>query len=153
MSQDDSETAAPRRRRSFWETLLALIFLALSALGWIRFQQALAAWDLLIRLGAQPGPLYIAAGGVLWGILGLAAAVGLWWRAAWGPAAAGAAAIAIPLSYWIDRLWLSPGAGPFTGWPFVLGVTSAWGILVYLVLARPAFIRGRRNKGNTHERE
>jgi hypothetical protein len=52
-------------------------------------------------------------------------------RAAW------IAAPVFPLTYWADRLWFSPGAGPFTSWPFVLAVTIAWLVFVFAVLARP----------------
>lgn len=136
MSVTHSEQFQPLRKRSFWVSLLAGIFLLLSILGWIRLQQAVAYWGLLEQLGAWPGPLYIAVGGILWGIAGLVPAWGLWSASRWGARAAWIAAPVFPLTYWADRLWFSPGAGPFASWPFVLAVTAAWLVFVFAVLAR-----------------
>jgi hypothetical protein len=116
----------PRRRRSFWTGLLAATFLVLAVLGWIRFQQALYYAALFVQLGAWPGPVYIALGGALWGLAGLAAAWGVWRQARWGAPLARAAGLLFAVTWWADRVWFSPGAGAFTGWPFALGVTVIW---------------------------
>ncbi len=123
-------------RRTFWTGLLAAIFLVLAILGWIRVQQAIAYWALLVRMEAWPGPLYIALGGVVWGIAGLAAAWGVWRRTRWGAPVARAAGLLLPVTWWVDRIWFSPGAGPFTSWPFALGVTVVWLGFVFLIAAR-----------------
>jgi hypothetical protein len=118
--------------------LLSFSFLLLAFLGWLRFEQALVFWKPLAQLGARPGPLYIALGGALWGAMGLVAAWGVWRPARWTPAGVGAAALLYPVTYWADRLWFSPGAGPFTSWPFALGVTGVWLVLAYAALSNIA---------------
>ncbi len=128
--------SSSRGRRSFWTWLLAAVFLALGALGWLRVQQAVAFWGMLAELKAWPGPLYIAAGGALWGVLGLTAAWGVWRPEKWGAAVGRGAAVLLAATWWIDRAWLSPGAGPFDGWPFALGVTVVWIGFVFVALAR-----------------
>jgi hypothetical protein len=126
---------APNRK---FGRFIGAIFLLLSFLGWLRFEQALVFWKPLAQLGAWPGPLYIALGGALWGAVGLIAAWGVWHSTRWAPAAGWAAAWLYPLTYWADRLWFSPGAGPFTSWPFALGVTAVWLVLAYAGLHRSA---------------
>jgi hypothetical protein len=131
-----SKSTSPRRKRSAWTWLLAAIFLALGLLGWLRVQQAIAFWGMLAQLKAWPGPFYIAAGGALWGALGIAAAWGVWRPERWGAVFGRAAALVLAATWWIDRLWLSPGAGAFSGWPFALGVTAVWIGFVFFALAR-----------------
>ncbi|MCL4559775.1 MAG: hypothetical protein M1281_04055 [Chloroflexi bacterium] len=123
-------------RPGFWVRLLAVGFLFLALMGWLRFQQALESWNLLSQLGAWPGPLYIAAGGAAWGLVGLPPAWGLWTGRDWGPLAALLAGLFFPLTYWIDRLIAQQVSQSFTNWPFALGVTAAWMIFIFVVLAR-----------------
>ena len=138
--------AASRPKRVFWVRFLALIFLFLSLLGWLRLEQALLNQRLLAQLGAWPGPVYIALGGAVWGLAGLPAALGLWGRRAWSGIAARLAALVFLLTYWIDRLWFSAERMPVINWPFSLGVSIIWLVLVYWITAslssRPA--NGRR---------
>jgi hypothetical protein len=119
-----------------WVRLLALVFVFLALMGWLRFQQALSGWSLLIQLGAWPGPLYIAAGGAAWGLVGLPAAWGLWVGRGWGALAALLAGLFYPLSYWTDRLIAQQVSQGFSNWPFALGVTAIWLIFIFVVLSR-----------------
>lgn len=125
--------AASRPKRVFWVRFLALIFLILSLLGWLRLEQALLNQRLLVQLGAWPGPVYIALGGAVWGLAGLPVALGLWGRRAWAGPAARLAALIFLLTYWIDRLWFSAERAPVFNWPFSLGVSIAWLVLVFWI--------------------
>jgi hypothetical protein len=51
--------------------------LGLSIYGWLRFQQSLSLWKILIQIGIWPGPLYLAISGAVWGMLGLIAVLGI----------------------------------------------------------------------------
>ena len=139
--QDDQVAVTERsaQRPHLWIRLLALIFVLLSGLGWIRFEQTLAHWGLLLEFGARPGPLYIAAGGILWGLAGLPPAFGLMTRRGWGPPLARWVAPVYPLSYWADRFLFSSAQGGMQNWVFALVITALW--LVYVQLALPGSLR------------
>jgi hypothetical protein len=126
----------PARMPSFRIRLLALVFVLLSGLGWVRFEQALAHWSLLLEFGARPGPLYIAAGGALWGLAGLPAAFGLLTCRRWGPSLARWIALIYPLTYWADRLLFASAQGGMQNWAFALAVTALWLAYVQLALFR-----------------
>jgi len=130
--------ATSRPKRPFRVSVLAVIFLILSLLGWLRLGQALINRQLLTQLGAWPGPVYIALGGLVWGAAGLPVALGLWSRASWSGSAARLAALIFLLTYWIDRLWFSAERAPVYNWPFSLGVSAAWLILVYWITSNPS---------------
>ncbi len=137
MNNRDLPTAPVARIRSyFWLRLLALIFLVLAVMGWVRFEEAIRLWNLLISLGLLPGPLYLALTGALWGLIGVAPAVGLWFGYRWATLWSAAAALIYPLTYWIDRLWIAQRAEGFPNEVFALGVTVAWMVFSGIVLAR-----------------
>jgi len=92
------------KKRFFPLTVLIIAMLLFSISGWLRFGQALAQWNWLEQLGIQPGPLYLAASGALWGALALASAVGLWLRRLWAVRLSQITTLVIALSYWADRL-------------------------------------------------
>jgi hypothetical protein len=100
-----------------------LILLYLSIAGWSRMALALETRSLLEQVGAAPGPVYFAAGGALWGILGLAGAFLLFVRR---PAARwtlfGLESF-IALTYWLDRLVFTRAAAALANWPFALLAT------------------------------
>jgi len=113
---------APPRAR--WRHLiLATAFLYLALMGWLRLQQALVDWDLLLQFGARPGPLYLAIGGAVWGVLGLAGTVFIYTPRRWTRWAPLGIALLISASYWADFLLFTRSAEMMTNWPFALGVT------------------------------
>ncbi len=136
MQPSDPRPGWENQRPGFWVRLLAMIFMALAVLGWLRFEQALRDWSLLVQLGAWPGPLYIAAGGAAWGLAGLPPAWGLWTGRAWGALAGLLAGLFFPLTYWIDRLIAQQVSQSFSNWPFALGVTAIWLIFIFVALSR-----------------
>ena len=127
--QNPSTSTRLRWRR----VLLAAAFLYLAILGVSRLQQSLLDWDILQSLGMRPGPLYAAISGGVWGILGLAAAVLAFTRAAWAAPVIFAAALAFAVSYWFDFLFLTRAAEMMVNWPFALGLTIVG--LLYCVWA------------------
>ncbi|GAP08146.1 hypothetical protein ATHL_03047, partial [Anaerolinea thermolimosa] len=64
--QEEEGELRPARGRGR-RSLLGLVFLYFSLLGWLRLGLALSDASLLTSLGIHPGPGYLAAGGVLWG--------------------------------------------------------------------------------------
>jgi hypothetical protein len=126
-------------RRPFWVSVIAVIFLLLAAVGWLRFQQTLASWNLLSELGVWPGPLYLALSGAAWGMPGLPAAWGLWTGRRWAVRFAWPAAGFYPLTYWVDRLFLTRSPQALAAWPFWLGVSLLWlGLISVVLICKPA---------------
>jgi hypothetical protein len=122
--------------RTRWRRfILAAGFLYLALLGWSRLQQSLLDWDLLQQLGARPGPLYLAAAGAMWGVLGLAAALLTYLPHRWAARSVLGAALLFAASYWADFLIFTRAAEMMANWPFALGVTllsllyCAWAVL------------------------
>jgi hypothetical protein len=141
MASNNSKISAARRslrfpntRRGVWVSALAVIFLLLAAAGWLRFQQSIANWDLLVSWGTWPGPLYMAISGAAWGMAGLPAAWGLWLGRNWAVRLVWIAAGFYPLTFWLDRLFFARGPEARTGWSFWLGVTVLWLGFVWVVL-------------------
>jgi hypothetical protein len=90
--------------RPFLVTLLGLGVLILTVFNAVRFGSALAQWDLLLDFTPRPGPLYIAATGLIWtlGWLIVYLSIELKWK--WARKAIFAFSILYIAYYWIDRL-------------------------------------------------
>lgn len=128
--EDQPRSVRGRGRRS----LLALVFLYFSLLGWLRLGAALTDASLLTSLGIRPGPLYLAAGGVLWGVTGLAGAVLMAFIVPWQEVGVRVVGLVFTLSYWVDRLAFTRSAELQVNWPFSLGMTLAgWLLLEWVV--------------------
>lgn len=136
-TQNPASTDASIRLGRWRRLFLVLFFLYLAILGWSRMQQALQDWDLLVKYGATPGPLYPALSGALWGVMGLAAAALLYVRLNWARRAVFALAAVFAATYWLDFLFLSRGAEEMVNWPFALALTllglayCAWTVKIY----------------------
>lgn len=121
---------SPRKaRRSAVLIILSLVTLLLSLLGWVRLIQGVANWRLLGEIGPAVLPFYLALSGFLWGIIGLAAAVGVWLRQRWALILLGCAVTSFTLWYWLDRAFLSANPAANTNWLF--GLVLSAGVLVY----------------------
>jgi hypothetical protein len=125
-----------RPKRSLTLKALAVGMLVFSLFGWLRTQQAISNWGFLIQLGIQPGPLYLALGGALWGLLGLTAAASLWYRLAWTVVFTETTALVFAASYWLDRLALSRSAVSQTNLFFAIGLTAIGLIYTFGVVER-----------------
>jgi uncharacterized membrane protein len=123
------ERSRARPKRSLSLKFLTFVMLVLSLFGWLRMQQAISNWGFLIQLKVYPGPLYQALGGILWGVLGLSAAVSLWFCLSWSVIFTEASALVFSASYWFDRLALSRSTGSQTNLYFAIGLTI--GALIY----------------------
>ena len=99
--------------------------LLLSTVGWLRVQQAVVYWD-WITPPLFPFPAwYVAAGGILWGLAGLAAAGALWSRYRRAAQITRLTACFYALSYWLDRLVFTRSLTAWANWLFSLGLTIA----------------------------
>jgi len=101
MKRDQS---IPRARRPLSVMILLFIYLWVSLSGWIRMLYSILSWYWLDYAGVEPGPLYLAVTGGLWGLMGLAALVWVWRRSPGYRLAGLAGALIYAAMYWIDRL-------------------------------------------------
>ena len=115
--------------------LLIFSMLALSLAGWLRLQQSIYNWQWLVDLGTQPGPLYLAIGGGVWGAMALLAAVLLWKGAPWAGWVGRAAALLLALLYWADRLLFNQSPAGQANWLFILVLTLFCLLYVYAATA------------------
>jgi hypothetical protein len=126
---------APRPGRSFNLWVLALALFASALAGFLRMQAAFYAWDVLTQLGLQPGPLYAALSGAVWGCVSLAAALGLLFRQRWAPVFTRFGAAGLALFYWIDRLFFTRSPDAQVNTPFAAGMTAVLLFFAFGVLA------------------
>lgn len=99
--------------------------------GWMRLQQTIFAWNLLQSLlGNQV--IYLAASGVVWGLLGLGAALGLWLHRRWAPTFSIAWAVGLAAWSWVERFVLARTPDSRTNLPFTAVITCI--LLVFCIL-------------------
>jgi len=93
------------RKRPFLVTLLALGVLILMVFNGVRFGSALAQWGSLLDFMPRPGPLYIAATGLIWTLGWLIVYLGLYYGWKWWACPTALAVSAFyAIYYWADRL-------------------------------------------------
>ena len=128
-------TSSRRPRRSFELWVLVLVLLASALAGFLRLQAALYSWDVLTQIGMQPGPLVPALSGAAWGLISVAAAVGLFFRQRWAPIFTRFGVAGMALAYWIDRLVLTRSPDAQINAPFAAGATALLVFYAFGVLA------------------
>jgi len=130
-------------------TLLAFGVLSITVLGFLRGYLAIRDWRFL---ASWPGvsPLYLAATGVLVGLLGAIVFWALACRKRWAMRLAQAAVLTLALGYWLDQIFVAdhPFSDPAgaaraflpVNWPFAVGVTAI--IMIYTgLVARSASVK------------
>ena len=118
--------------------VLVLIVLAFSLLAWIRFGTALSVFDYLNNLPLSVSPLYLAASGAVWGLLGLGTAGLLWfgWRHA--PALLRILGVTYAVYYWIEQFALMQSPLRDVNWVFSGILTAFFLILIFVSFLHPA---------------
>jgi hypothetical protein len=119
----------PHVRRSAVLIILAGITLAISLIGWLRLLVAIGGWNYLGEIAPAVLPVYLAISGMIWALIGMVSAVGIWFRKRWALILLGCAVISFTVWYWMDRLLLSANADANANWLFSLVFTT--GILAY----------------------
>jgi len=87
-----------------------------------RFVQTVLLWEFLSNL-LRLSPIYLAFTGLLWTLVGLPVAWGLWRGRPGAPKATRIAALAFVTFYWLDRLLVADASGVRSNWPFTASVT------------------------------
>ena len=110
-------------------TILTLFVLSLTAWNGLRLSQAITFWDTLVKYSTRGGPVYIAASGAFWLVVGLVMLWGIWRRQRWTRIMAFAAAAGYTAWFWCDWFFLQ---FPRPDWPFAAGVTA--GLMVFFCI-------------------
>ena len=114
----------------------------------VRFFGSLLQWSFLSKI-LVVHPLYLAATGLLWGVVGFVIVYGLLRRLTWAPWLTRLGCLAYLLVYWIDRMFLANPLSRDTNILFVSAVSVVILIWVFWLFSR------RKVKlyfGETHER-
>lgn len=133
-----------RPKRPFAVTLLVIVVLSTTSLGWFGLGEILRHWDFIPTLPLSIPGWYFVLLSVLLGLVGLVLAYGLWFGRNWAWYAVQIVAVLFILSYWVDRLLFAQPVFIRERWPFVLGASVLFMSYVILVLRLP---RSRRYFG------
>ena len=155
---DHQPTPAPKAgqapaavpRASCWLSLqrwvLWLGFAYIAVTGWVRLAAAITGWYWLNFTKMNPGPLYLAITGGLWGLTALAALIWLVLRRPGYRLVGMSAALFFALTYWIDRLFISTHPGGTGNTPFAILLTLLLLAYVALVLRPLPALRALKRK-------
>lgn len=137
-------------KRSFSLKLLALGWLIAAILSSLRFTQALSNWDLLLTFGEPVLPLSLAVSGVVWMVVGLICAGGIWFKQIWAGWLSMVAAVLFSIWYWLDRVLLTRSQTAQTNTPFALIATFVLLLIVGGILTLN--IRNNKERGENGTR-
>jgi hypothetical protein len=141
-------TGLEKPLRPFSVTLLTIGVLILAGVNLIRLVQSLRLWEFLNSLRPQL-PLYLAITGLVWGLVGLLVAWGMWTGQHWAPVITRLAALAYTLYFWFDRLFIRQQVALNANWPFAAVATLVVLIFVFWTLSRR---KAKNYFGETHDR-
>ncbi|HUF37549.1 MAG TPA: hypothetical protein VMN57_03410 [Anaerolineales bacterium] len=119
-------------------TILVLWVLTVAGLFWARFYQAVRLETFIAALEPGVSPAYLALTGLVFGIVAIPAALGLWFGKAWAPALARRLAAALAIYYWLDFLLFVVSDASRGSWPFAAGMTVLGLGWVFWSLSRPS---------------
>lgn len=109
--------------KPFFLKVLMAGLLIFALFNGLRVYGAFSSWTFLWTVGVRPGPGYIAASGVVFGLGFLAAFTGLLFQVRGAAWVVRAVVLVYVLWYWLDRLLLTRSPGELKNWPFAVGMT------------------------------
>ncbi len=124
-------SGSERPTRTILFRILVIGFVLLSWFGWVRLYAVLAHQSVLSRYLSSGLLTYVAAGGAVWGLAGLASAIWLWWGLRYALPVSRWTALGCFVWYWLDDLFLTQSVLSTINWPFMviatlLALTFAW---------------------------
>jgi hypothetical protein len=141
VTSPNSITAPPRRKRPKSVTFLALAVLYLGMVNLARARLALDSQSFARTLSlAMPLP-YLAAGALIWGVVFVVAAFGMWRLWPWARKLLLGAIIVYQLHIWINHLLFDTSNYARQVWPFYAGISLAWIVIVWGLLFLPGIRR------------
>lgn len=121
-------------KRPFSVTLLTLGVLTIATVNIIRFLLTILQWEFLNDI-LPISPVYLAFSGLVWSLVLLPQAWGLWRGYSWAPRLTLITSLAYSLYYWLDRLLLTANYGG-QNWPFVIVFNIILIVSIYWILSR-----------------
>lgn len=124
-------------KRPFGVTILIVMVLIFTSLNALQASTAIRLWSFLIEPPVDTPVIYLVATGIIWSVLGIALAVGLYTRRKWSSPLAKTSAPVYAVYYWVDRLLIAERSAIASRWPFAIGLTILLLTLTFLILSRP----------------
>jgi FtsH-binding integral membrane protein len=138
----DHHESQPDRKsgRTFALKTLIVGFLLISAVGWLRLEQAAANWKWIEAAFPGTPPLYLAISGGAWGAMNLAAGLGLWVNIKPAAMIARISIVGMAAWFWVERVALTNSPVGWANLPFTACSTVAMLAYVFIVLS----LRGQK---------
>jgi uncharacterized membrane protein (DUF2068 family) len=137
-----------KNKRPLSVTLLSLSVLSFAVIHLVRFGTTLAEWTFLASLPLTVSPIYLAATGLIWGVVGLVLYPGLWFGKRWAKNTVFFAALVYGLYYWLEQLFIMDSPLRNSNWPFQIILSIVLLALTAWMIRRP---ETRTYFGETHE--
>jgi len=131
----------PRRKRPRSVHLFALAVLYLGVMNLVRARLALDGQSFAQTLLPTMPLTYLGVGGLVWGSVFVVAAFGVWRLWQWARTLLLAAIIVYQLHIWANHLIFDTSAYSRLVWPFQIGISVAWIVVVWGFLFLPGIRR------------
>ena len=136
-----------RPKNVTWLTVGVLSFVAINI---TRCATAVTQWDFLSSLPLSGSPLYLAATGLIWAIIGLPIIWGLWVGKGWTPRVIKVYVVLYAIYYWLERWLIKSNPIMNTCWATAAIITTILIILVFWITLHPS---ARKFFGEYNERK
>ena len=117
-------------------TVLSILYFLISLFYLLKFCQVLLQWSSLENLPLTISPIYLASDSMVWFVLGIILAWGLWTGKKWSSPAALTISFLYSLVFWADRIWIAEPEGLAQRWPVNLFLTIIGFGMISLILSR-----------------
>jgi len=128
-------------------TLLVVLVLTIGVLNLLRVVQTVKQWEFLGELLAV-SPIYFVISGLVWGLLGLVLAWGLFFGGGWAPRLLRVTSLINMIYIWMDRLVLRDPSSRYPGSIFFAVLSIVIVVIIFWILSRKNV---RAYFGETHE--
>ena len=128
-------TSTSKRPRKWFtrQIIAALIMIAFSLLGWLRLAESIRLWNILIEVGLNPPPLYLAMTGGLIGMFSLIAAISILICLKWAVVYMRLCSILLVAWLIFDHLFLSHALQTVSAWIWLILLSSVFITVVFLL--------------------
>jgi hypothetical protein len=128
-------------------TFLVVLVLTIGVLNLLRAVQTVKQWEFLGEL-LPISPTYFVISGLVWGLLGLVIAGGLFLGGGWAPRLLRVTSLIYMIYIWLDRLVLRDPSSRYPGSMFFAVLSIIILVIIFWILSRQNV---RAYFGETHE--
>ncbi len=128
-------TSSSKRTEKWYirQIITALIMVTISVLGWLRLAESIRLWNILIEVGLNPPPLYLAMTGGLIGMFSLIAAISILIRLKWAVVYIRLCSILLVAWLIFDHLFLSHTIQNASDWIWLILFSSVFITAIFLL--------------------